>query len=242
MKITTCFTPAQYPLFHEDESIVVVVDVLRATSAIATAFENGVAAIKPVATIEEALHFKSTGYLAAAERDGKIVEGFELGNSPYDYERGTIQDQKVVLSTTNGTQAVEAAKHASKVVIGAFVNIAAVAEYLISENKNVIILCAGWKNKFNLEDTLFAGALFQELISNSSFSSDCDSTLAASHLYDFAKEDLFSFLEKSSHRNRLKNLNLDRDIKYCLTPNSCKSVPVLSNGELINAVSISQSI
>jgi 2-phosphosulfolactate phosphatase len=242
MKITTCFTPAQYPLFHEADIIVVVVDVLRATSAIATAFENGVAAIKPVATIEEALHYKSTGYLAAAERDGKIVEGFELGNSPYDYEREKIQHQKVVLSTTNGTQAVEAAKHASKVVIGAFVNITAVVEFLISENKNVIILCAGWKNKFNLEDTLFAGALSQELIARGSFETECDSTIASSHLFDIAKEDLFAFLEKSSHRNRLKSLNLDRDIKYCLTPNSCKSVPVLNNGELINAVSITQSI
>lgn len=234
MKISTCFSPSQYPLFQDDNNIVVVVDVLRATSAICTAFENGVASIIPVASVDEARALKEQGYLAAAERDGKIVDGFELGNSPYDYIPEKIKDKKVVLSTTNGTQAVEAAKDAYQLVIGSFVNINAVADYLATESKNVTVLCAGWKNKFNLEDTLFAGALANLLISKANASTECDSTIAAQHLFDVAKDDLYGFLEKSSHRNRLKNLNLERDIRYCLTFDSCKSVPVLKNGELIN--------
>jgi 2-phosphosulfolactate phosphatase len=241
MKISTCFSPAQYPLFHMEDSIVVVVDVFRATSAICTAFENGVAAIVPVATIEEAIALKQKGYLAAAERDGKVVDGFELGNSPYDYQPENIKDKKVVLSTTNGTQAIEAAKYASQLLIGSFVNISAIADYLIGEDKDVTILCAGWKNKFNLEDTLFAGALSKMLVEKSKASTDCDSTIAAQQLYDLAHQDLFAFLEKSSHRIRLKNLNLDKDIRYCLTFDSCKSVPILKNGELVKLASTLQN-
>jgi 2-phosphosulfolactate phosphatase len=233
MKISTCFSPSQYPLFHDEDNIVVVVDIFRATSAICTAFENGVAAIIPVATVEEAISYKERGFIAAAERDGKIVEGFELGNSPYDYQVERVKDKKVVLSTTNGTQAVEAAKAANQLLIGSFVNINAVAEHLISESKNVTVLCAGWKNKFNLEDTLFAGALANLLIEKANASTDCDSTIAAQHLFDIAKDDLYGFLEKSSHRKRLKNLNLEKDIRYCLTMNICKSVPILKNGELV---------
>ncbi len=234
MQIQTCFSPSQYPLFETDNTIVVITDILRATSAMCTGFEYGIKKIIPVATVTEAQEYKDKGFIVAAERDGKIVDGFTLGNSPFDYMQEFLIGQTVVISTTNGTQAIEAARDAYKVVLGAFVNITAIANFLNSENANVIILCAGWKNKFNLEDTLFAGALSQKLIDSTLFNTDCDSTYAAMHLYDTAKDNMFSFLEKSSHRNRLKNLNLEKDINYCLTPDSCAAVPVLVNNTIIN--------
>jgi len=234
MQIQTCFSPSQYPLFHAEDSIVVVTDILRATSAMAAALDFGVEKIIPVASVAEAIEYKNKGYIVAAERDGKIVDGFNLGNSPFDYMDETLKNKTIVISTTNGTKAISAAQKAYKVVIGAFINIDVVANYLAAEKRNVVILCAGWKNKFNLEDTLFAGALANQLINKNNFDTDCDSTFAAMHLHDIAKDNLFQFLEKSSHRNRLKNLNLEKDIAYCLTPNSCISLPILVGNEIVN--------
>lgn len=232
-EVEVCFSPNVYPLFHKDNATVVVIDVLRATSAITTAFFNGVAKMIPVATIEQALHYKNQGLIVAAERNGEIVEGFDLGNSPFGYMSNKVKGKTIAITTTNGTQAIEAAKGARKVIVGSFLNLDAVIEHLKEENKDVLLLCAGWKNKFNLEDTLFAGAVADALISRYDYTTTCDSAIAAGQLYHLAKHDLYQFLSLSSHRNRLQKLNLERDIKYCLTPNQCPVIPVMENGALV---------
>lgn len=235
MIIEVCFTPQAYPLFHNPHSVVVVIDVLRATSAITTAFYNGVTKMIPVATVEEALEYKNNGFMVAAERNGEIVEGFDLGNSPFGYMNSKVKGKTIAITTTNGTQAIDAAKEAHKIIIGSFLNLDAVIEFLNEEKKDVLFLCAGWKNKFNLEDTLFAGAVAEKLIFKHGFDTNCDSTLAAIDLYKLAKHDLVKYLANSSHRNRLANLNLERDIKYCLTPNQCPVVPVMEGKFLVKA-------
>lgn len=235
MKIEVCYTPQAYSLFHNPDAIVVVIDVLRATSAITTAFYNGVAKMLPVATVEEAKKYKAEGYMTAAEREGVMVEGFDLGNSPFGYMNNKVKGKTIAITTTNGTQAIEAARGASKIVIGSFLNQDTVAEFLKKEKKDVLFVCAGWKNKFNLEDTLFAGAIASELVYKHNFDTQCDSALAAMHLYSLAKHDLFGFLANSSHRNRLAKLDLERDIKYCLTPNQCPVLPVMEGKFLIKA-------
>jgi 2-phosphosulfolactate phosphatase len=232
-EVEVCFSPNVYPLFHKENATVVVIDVLRATSAITTAFYNGVAKMIPVATIEEALKYKAQGLTVAAERDGEIVEGFDLGNSPFGYMSGKVKGKTIAITTTNGTQAIEAAKGARKVIVGSFLNLDAVIEHLKTENKDVLLLCAGWKNKFNLEDTLFAGAVADALLSRYDYTTACDSAIAAGQLYHLAKHDLYEFLSLSSHRNRLQKLNLERDIKYCLTPNQCPVIPIMENGALV---------
>lgn len=231
--IQVCFSPASFPLFRDDEAIVVVIDVLRATSAICTAFEHGVEKMIPISSLEEAFEYKKQGYLVAAERDGSIVEGFTLGNSPFSYMDAALKGQTVVLTTTNGTKAINAAKNAHKVAIGSFLNLDALAEWLSEQERNVILLCAGWKDKFNMEDSLFAGALAEQLLITKKFTSDCDSARASVHLWNFASEDLYPFLRNSSHRNRLGRLNLDKDIRYCLTPNQTHVIPVLKDGSLV---------
>ncbi len=231
-KVEVCFTPQAFPLFANEEANVVVIDVLRATSAICTAFYNGVSKMIPVATVEEAREYQRNGFMAAAERNGEIVEGFELGNSPFGYMNNKVKGKTIALTTTNGTQAIEAAKNARKVIIGSFLNQDVVADYLIAQQRNVILLCAGWKNKFNLEDTLFAGYIVEKLMA-SAYETDCDSALAASTLYNIAQHDLYGFLANSSHRNRLKKLDLERDIRYCLTPNQTPVIPVLEGKHLV---------
>jgi len=233
MNIEVCYTPQAYHLFHKDEAIVVVIDVLRATSAIVTAFYNGVSKMVPVATVEEAREYQKNGYMAAAERNGEMIEGFELGNSPFGYMNNKVKGKTIAISTTNGTQAIEASRTASKVVIGSFLNLEVLGEYLAEQKKEVILLCAGWKNKFNLEDTLFAGAVTDYLTTHAGFKANCDSAIASRHLYSLAKNDLYEFLGNSSHRKRLAKLDLERDIKYCLTPNQCPVVPVLEGKYLV---------
>jgi 2-phosphosulfolactate phosphatase len=233
MNIEVCHTPQAYSLFHKENAIVVVIDVFRATSAIVTAFYNGVSKMIPVATVSEAKEYQQNGYLAAAERDGEVIEGFELGNSPFGYMNNKVKGKIIAISTTNGTQAIEASRKASKILIGSFLNLDVLCEYLVSQKKDVVLLCAGWKNKFNLEDTVFAGAVVEKLTSESNYQVDCDSAIAAKHLYNLAKNDLFDFLADSSHRKRLAKLDLERDIKYCLTPNQCPVIPVMEGKYLV---------
>lgn len=233
MNIEVCFSPQSYPLFHNPNAIVVVIDILRATSAITTAFYNGVAKMIPVATVEEAIKYKENGFMVAAERDGEVLAGFDLGNSPFGYMNTKVKGKTIAITTTNGTQAINAAKDAHKIIIGSFLNIDIVIEYLRKEKKDVLFLCAGWKNKFNIEDSLYAGAVAEALIYKYGFNSICDSTIASMELYKQAKHNLYDFLSNSSHRNRLARLDLERDIRYCLTANQCPVLPVIEGKFLV---------
>jgi 2-phosphosulfolactate phosphatase len=233
MQIETCFSPQAYPLFHNPGSVVVMIDILRASSAITTAFYNGVSKMIPVSAVDEAREYKAKGFLVAAERNAEVVSGFDLGNSPFSYMSAKVKGKTIVITTTNGTHAIHAAKGAHKIIIGSFLNLDKVIEYLVKEKRNVLFLCAGWKNKFNLEDTVFAGAVSEGLVARHGFVTECDSTLAAMELYQSAKHNLYEFLSHSSHRNRLSKLNLERDVKYCLTPNQCPVVPVLNGNTIV---------
>jgi 2-phosphosulfolactate phosphatase len=105
---------------------------------------------------------------------------------------------------------------------------------LKSQDKSVVLLCSGWKNSFNLEDTLFAGAVVAQLKPHFEMSQLRDAALAAEHLYNLAKDDIDGFLVESSHRKRLHKLQIDKDIEYCLTPNQSPVVPGLVNGALVD--------
>ena len=231
--VEVCFTPGEYEYFKDEYEIVVVIDVLRATSAICAAFDNGIKSIIPVATIEEAREYQKKGFLVGAERKGQIVEGFDFGNSPYSYMKEELKGQDVVLSTTNGTKALSIAKDAETVVVGSLLNLDVLCEWLAKQDKNVLCLCSGWQDKFNLEDTICAGAISEYLINTGDFTSDEDSSIAAKYLYLSAWDNPMGFLKSSSHRRRLKNLNLNEDVKYCLTPNTSNSIPILRDGKLV---------
>ncbi len=234
LKIDACFAPMLYPVYRDDNSIVVIIDILRATSAICTAFHHGAEKIIPVATVEEALEYKKKGYLTGAERDAVPINGFDFGNSPYSYMGENVKGKTIAMTTTNGTQAIHAARDAYKIVIGSFLNLGALTQFLVNEKKDILLLCSGWKNKFNLEDALFAGAVTEEILSSTSNYKLGDACLALKYLYAMAKDNPYKFLNYSSHKERLARLNLKRDIKYCLTPNLTNVIPVLKDGELIN--------
>ena len=232
-RIEVCFTPGEYAYYKDEFEIVVVIDVLRATSAMCAAFDNGILSIIPVPTIEEAMEYKKKGYLVGAERKGQIVEGFDFGNSPFSYMKEEFRGKEVVLTTTNGTKSLEVAKDAETVVVGSFLNLTALSKWLSKQDKNILCLCSGWQDKFNLEDTICAGAISDFLISTGNFISIEDSSIAAKYLFLSAKDNYLGYLKSSSHRRRLKHLNLNEDIKYCLTPDQTDVIPILINGKLI---------
>jgi 2-phosphosulfolactate phosphatase len=231
-KIEVCVTPALLGLYDIEQTIVVVIDILRATSSIVYGIDNGATAIIPVANVDDCLNYADKGYLLAAERNGSVVEGYDFGNSPFSYTKERVGGKTVVLTTTNGTKALHMAQATAKqVVIGSFLNLQALCDYLKSRTEDVLLLCAGWKDQFNLEDTLFAGAVVQEL--RPYFEEFDDSGVAAEDLYQLAKADLRAYINKSSHSHRLAALNIEADVQFCLQLNLCQAIPVLEGENLV---------
>jgi len=232
-RVEVCFSPEEFDLYKQDYKAVVAIDVLRATTAICTAFQYGAQKLIPVSSVEEARALKNEGFLAGAERNGEIVSGFDFGNSPYSYMGDNIKGQTLVLTTTNGTKAINRAAKTHEVYVGALVNLDAVIKLLKDQPTDVLLLASGWQGKFNLEDSICAGAITEALLESGMYMSDEDSTIAAMFLFKKAKDNYFGFLKASSHRRRLKNLNLNEDIKYCLTPNQTDVIPVYRDGALV---------
>lgn len=231
LKIEVCLTPALLPLYKLEDSIVVVIDIFRATSSICYGIENGADAIIPVSKVEECAAYYGKDYLLAAERNGEVVEGFDFGNSPFAYTAEKVAGRSVVLTTTNGTHAIQLSRGAKRIVIGSFFNLTALAEWLSEAQENILLVCAGWKNGFNLEDTVFAGALVDKLKSDA-YTLD-DAAIAAEDLYLLAKDNLGSYLSKSSHAERLKKLGIEEDIAFCLNVDITTAIPVLEGDNLV---------
>ncbi|GAB3646838.1 2-phosphosulfolactate phosphatase family protein [Echinicola sediminis] len=233
-KIEICLSPELIHLHDLKDKIVVVVDIFRATSTMVTGLANKVHSITPVAGLETCRAMKANGYVIAGERNGQTAEGFELGNSPLSYLNNAYEGKKIAVTTTNGTLTIEKSKKdAAEVLIGAFLNLQATADYLVQKGKDVIIHCAGWKGMFNLEDSLYAGALVSVL--SAQFVYDCDGAIAMKALYEENKNDLKGFLSQASHAKRLQNHNIEADIDFCLTLDKYDFIGKLKGDELVKA-------
>jgi len=230
-KIDVCLSPDLIDLYKIEDRIVVVVDVLRATTCMVTALANGVRRIRTFADLEACRMMKHSGYLVAGERGGEKVEGFDLGNSPINYLDDKYLGDQVAITTTNGTLAIEKSRNGHEVIIGALVNLNAVVEYLRSQDRNVLIFCAGWKGKVNMEDTLFAGAVVELL--KDEFEAECDAPQLAQIMYNNVKEDIYGNLKNASHVKRLSGFDIEEDIKFCLTVDKYDVIPVLLDRDLV---------
>lgn len=230
--VEICFSPAMFEAHADSEAVVVIVDILRATSSICTAFANGVEEIIPVATVEEAREMKKKGYLLAAERDGFVLDFADFGNSPFNFTPEKVKGKVVAYSTTNGTGIMQMASACHDVVIGSYLNYTALCRWLEGQDRKVIIVCAGWKNRFSLEDTICAGAIASYLLESSRFTTVCDSVHAATDLWNMAKDDLHGYIEKAAQRSRLRDKGLDDCISYCHTFDVTDIIPVLRQGRL----------
>jgi len=224
MKIDVCFSPALYPVYHNPDSVVVVVDIFRATTTMVTAFRNGVRSIRPVATIEEAKEYKEKGWLVGAERNVKRCDFADFGNSPFDYTAEKVKGKDIVFTTTNGTKAITVAKDAFRVVTGAFINLQAVADYCLKHQRDVVVLASGWEDKVNIEDTLYGGALTELLVGTGSYKTASDAAIISHDMWTMHKHDLKSYMEQTDHLPRLKANNLEDSADYCLTLNNTSVV------------------
>ena len=231
--LEVCLTPALLPLYNIEDSIVVVIDIFRATSSICYGIENGAEAIIAVSRVEECAAYreKYPEYLLAAERDGEVVAGFDFGNSPFSYTSEKVGGKTIVLTTTNGTHALQLSIKGKKIVIGSFLNLTSLSNWLKKQDTDVLLVCAGWKNKFNLEDTLFAGAVVSQL-KDDGYKLD-DAGIAAFDLYEAGKNNLGDYLKKTSHSERLKELGIEKDIAFCLNVDIATAIPILEGDRLV---------
>ncbi len=223
-------SPALVPYYDLEGKVVVVIDILRATTTMCYAFMNGAERIIPIESIGEAKKYLDGDYVVAAERDGLVAEGFTLGNSPESFTPEIVNGKTVVLTTTNGTYMLNQCLTADKIVTGAFTNISALCNWLIGWNQPVILACAGWKNKFNLEDTVFAGAVLHTIKEH--FDLESDSCVAALNLFLTASQNLEGYMRHSNHAQRFERLGID-DLPICLKTDVTDIVPIYSNGVLV---------
>lgn len=232
----TSLSPALLHLYDVSNSIVVIIDVLRATSTIATTLYNGAKAVIPVDSVSRCIEIsKQIDGIAAGERDGKIAEGLVHGNSPFEYPREFVEGRTLVLTTTNGTRLLQMAldKGAREIITGSFPNLSAVSDHLLQMKQNVILGCAAWKDRVNMEDMLFAGAVIAKV--KEYFSINCDSSHLAETIFCEAEKDLFDFMKKNdaSHYHRLMGFGLEKDIRYCLTADGANVLPQYEDGKLL---------
>lgn len=232
--IEVVLSPALLHLTNVKNKNVVVIDILRATSTICTAIHHGAASVKAVASTDETRILSNNGYITAAERDGQKLEGFDMGNSPFECMDGRVTGKKIALTTTNGTKCIEAVagEGARNVFAGSFLNLQAMADYLVKDGADVVLLCAGWKDSFNLEDTLFAGALAYYIQEQSEVIIDCDAALMSIDIYNLSKADLVEYLKKSSHYKRLSHLHHEEDMEYCLQHSVFETIAGLVDTEM----------
>jgi 2-phosphosulfolactate phosphatase len=232
----TVLSPALLHLYDVSNTMVVVIDILRATSTIATALFNGAKEVIPVDSVQRCIQLgKELECITAGERDGQVAPGLQYGNSSFEYPREFIEGKTLVLTTTNGTKLLHMAlaKGATEIITGSFLNLSSVCDHLIKMNKNVILACAGWKDRVNMEDTLFAGAVVS--VVEDAFTINCDSSRIAETLYKKARRDLYEFMKNNdaSHYHRLTNFGLERDIRHCLTSDLANVLPEYVNGKLM---------
>lgn len=232
----TALSPALLHLYDVNHAIVVIIDVLRATSTIATALHNGAKCVIPVDSVAKCIELgRQIDGITAGERDGMIAEGLQHGNSPFEYSRPFIANKTLVLTTTNGTKLLHMAldRGAGQIITGSFANLRSVCNYLMEQNLPVVLACAAWKDKINIEDLLFAGAVIHQVKDH--FSVNCDSSQLAETVYLDARADMFEFMKSkdASHYHRLMGHGLEKDIRYCLTPDTAPVLPLYENGKLI---------
>jgi 2-phosphosulfolactate phosphatase len=208
---------------------VIVLDILRATTSIVTAMANGVKKIVPVRTIEEALTFQDSNVLIAGEDNGLKPESFDLGNSPYEYQREQIAGKTIVFRTRNGTQAIVLSHPADHLLIGAFVNSEACAKKAASFQKDIVIFCSGTRGEFSLEDSAAAGYLASLLANQYGVQLD-DASLLLCHSFPLIQQNNFALLKQSKSSHRLRTIDKQTDIEDCLQINCYDVVPMVSKG------------
>ncbi len=236
MKINVIFSPVSADELYFTGKTTVVIDILRATSTIVTALENGAKEIVPVGTVEFAVKVSGGMFggqtLLGGERNTKKIEGFALGNSPFEYSEDIVSGKSIVLYTTNGTKSIVKAKFSENLFICSFLNIGAVAEHLVKLGKDVEILCAGRSNNFSMEDSVCAGKLISEMEKLAEGIALTDSSRASVAMSKTFGKNILKMFKESEHGRILLENGFENDLKYCSKINISGAIPYFSENVL----------
>ncbi|SFB15380.1 2-phosphosulfolactate phosphatase family protein [Clostridium frigidicarnis] len=213
---------------------VVVIDMLRATSVITTALNNGAKKVIPFLTVEEALEYSKDNrknFILGGERRAVKIEGFDLSNSPLEYVKELVNDKVVIMTTSNGTRAIKGCENAKNLLIGAMINAKAIAKRIIELDNDVVFVNAGTQGQFSMDDFICAGYMIKLLEENDNVDLT-DVAFTAKHIYE-SHEDIQSFIVNARHYNIIKSLGLEEDLGYCMKKDILDIVPFYENGEII---------
>ncbi|HKK46511.1 MAG TPA: 2-phosphosulfolactate phosphatase [Balneolaceae bacterium] len=223
--------------FEEEDlrdKTVVMIDVLRASSTMVTALENGAKGIIPVGNMDDASkishNLDAKSFLLSGEKDGVKIQGYDLGNSPLEHSANTVQDKTIILNTTNGTKAIKRSGHADKIIIGSFLNLQTVVRHLKELDSNVVLVCAGWRGRLSLEDLLCAGNIIYELTSGQLPQNTRDGAKVAFGLYEKFGDDIENSIKSSNYAVRLKDIVGEEDLSFCCQHSIMQVLPVLNEG------------
>lgn len=225
MTIDICPSPALYPFYKKKNDTIIVTDVFRASATICAMLNNGASSVIPVASLDEAQKYKSEGFLVGGERNARKCDFADFGNSPFDYTCERVADKDVVFTTTNGTQAIETALGCENLFIGTFANIDALVERCAGASDRLVVLCAGWNNRINIEDMLFGGAFAEKFTYKAKSSFGSDSVRIALELWHAAKNNPLEYVKNTDHYRRLFANGAEDDAAFCLRENTLPVVP-----------------
>ncbi|HLR76859.1 MAG TPA: 2-phosphosulfolactate phosphatase [Balneolaceae bacterium] len=213
---------------------VAVIDVLRASSTIVTALQNGAKGVIPVADMDMAgkisQSMDSPQYLLCGEKNGEKIEGYHLGNSPLEYTSDTIGDKTIILNTTNGTKAIKKSGFAEEIVIGCFLNISRIIDYLKETEHPIALVCAGWRGRLSFEDLLCGGQIIYELNGGQLPDKSSDAVKIAFECYQKYGDAIEESIQTSDHARRLKGKIDPQDIVHCCTLDAMNILPALNDG------------
>lgn len=241
VKISVFHTPELTPQFSGSESpttpapdCAIAIDVLRATTTIATALAAGAESVQAFCTLEELMTtseaWPADRRIRIGERGGKTVEGCDLGNSPLDCTPDRVAGKRLFMSTTNGTRALQTIQNAPVVLAAALVNRRAIVDFVLAQQPATLWMTAsGWEGSFSLEDTVCAGAIISALLEKLGQDSDWfgnDEAVAALALYDQWRDRLLQLFHQASHGQRLLRLGLLEDLEYCASQDRLDVVPI----------------
>ncbi len=229
------FIPEEIKNIRLSDKLIVIVDVLRASSTIITALANGCRGLVPIFSPEQAKErarqFEKEKVLLGGERKGKKIKGFRLGNSPREYQKDIVEDRIIIFSTTNGVKTLEMVKGASRIIISSFLNLQAVCNYCFNFKGNILLVCAGREGHFSLEDTVCAGMLINFLRDIFPLTyQEVDSNITAQILYNKFSNNILDMLRKSQHGRYLENIGLGKDLEFCSRLDVFNIVPVFREG------------
>lgn len=229
------FTPEEIKNRRLSDKLIVVIDVLRASSTIITALAYGCRGLVPILSPEQAKEkaqqFKKEEVLLGGEREGRKIKGFDLGNSPREYQKEIVEDRIIIFSTTNGVKTLERVRGAFRIIIASFLNLQATFNYCFKFQGDILLACAGKEGYFSLEDTVCAGMLINSL--RDIYSDTCqevDANLTAQVLYKKFGNNILEMLRKSQHGRYLESIGLRKDLEFCSQLDIFNIVPIFRDG------------